>query len=377
MFHMNNYIIAGAVLVAVLAGSYVYLPSATPVESGPITIGVVAPLSGDAAAYGEPVRNAITLAVDEINSTGGIDGRPITVVYEDGKCTGKDAASAAQKLVSIDRVRYIVGPVCSAEAFGMVPVTSAARVFVLSPGSSAPKLAGASPYFMRAYPNDNITGVALADHLAKSYTSAAILTESTDYGLGIKEVFVAQAEKNGMRIVRADDFTTGTTDFRAILTQLKAASPDVIFINPQTSANLLRVVKQVRELGITTPIATAVFNDPQTVGAGPVVEGMTIVSTPELKVDGMGAVFLASYKKSFGELAYPFLAGAAYDNVHLIKQAIESVGDDTTKVQKYLHSLEAYTGTLGTYHFDQNGDIVGLPAVVQRIQQGRLVTVSQ
>ncbi|MEK7530347.1 MAG: ABC transporter substrate-binding protein [Patescibacteria group bacterium] len=372
---MNIYSLIGAVIAAVIVIGLISSGSLAVPETDTIALGVIAPLSGDAAAYGEPVRNAVSIAVDEINESGGIDGRLVEPIYEDGKCNGKDAASAAQKLVNVDKVHYIVGPVCSAEAFGLIPVTSTENVFVFSPGSSAPKLAGITPYFMRTYPNDNITGVALADYLSMSHKTAAIITEATDYGLGIKEVFVAQAEKNGMHVVSAEDFTTSTADFRTLIARVKSANPDVIFINPQTSANLLRVAKEVRELGINAAFAAVVFNDPETVGAGTAVEGMTLIGTPGLSIEEKGTAFVDSYTKLYGTPSYAFFAGAAYDNVYLIKQAIEAVGDDTDKVQAYLHGLKNYDGTLGSYRFDQNGDIVGLPSVVQRIVSGKLITL--
>lgn len=365
---MNIYTLGLAAVAALIIGVFGF--TGGPADTGPLKIGFMAPLSGDAAAYGEPVRNAMTLAVEEINAAGGIDGRQVEVIYEDSKCDGKSAATAAQKLVSVDKVRYIVGPVCSGEAFSALPVTSEAKVLMLSPGSSAPKLAGMSPYFMRTYPNDNITGVALAQELAKSYKTTAIITESTDYGLGIKGVYVAEAEKLGMRVVAQEDFTTGTSDFRTVLTRVKETNPQIIFINPQTSANLVRIARQAREIGITAPFATVVFNDPETVSSGSAVEGVLLVGTPGLSSESFKSVYTAR----FGSSAYEFFAGATYDNVYLIKQAIEAVGDDTEKVQNYLHNLERYDGTLGSYRFDQSGDIVGLPSVVQQIVNGALVT---
>jgi branched-chain amino acid transport system substrate-binding protein len=74
----------------------------------PIKIGAIAPLTGDAAVYGEPARNVIQMAVDEINAAGGIKGQQIELIFEDGKCNGKDGASAAQKLANVDKVQVII-----------------------------------------------------------------------------------------------------------------------------------------------------------------------------------------------------------------------------------------------------------------------------
>src|SRR3989344_7071473 len=92
------------------------LTACAPAEEGtnePIKMGYLGPLTGEAASYGIDTLNGTKFAVDEINAAGGINGRMIELVAEDGKCTGADAASAAQKLVNIDKVVAIVGGQCS------------------------------------------------------------------------------------------------------------------------------------------------------------------------------------------------------------------------------------------------------------------------
>src|SRR4051812_38203363 len=80
-----------------------------------IKIGAIGPFTGDAAVYGQPMQNTIKLAVDQLNAAGGINGKQIEMVYEDGKCDGQDGASAAQKLVNVDGVQSIIGGFCSGE----------------------------------------------------------------------------------------------------------------------------------------------------------------------------------------------------------------------------------------------------------------------
>ncbi len=367
--------------IVVIGGAWWLLSSGstnTASTTGPIKIGFVAPLTGDAAAYGEPIQNGVKLAVDEINKAGGVNGRQLEMTYEDGKCAGQDAASAAQKLVNVDGVKYIIGGVCSAESFSIVPIISAAKVLEISPGSSAPKLAGSSPYFLRNNPNDNQPATALADYLAvtKSYKKVAIISEKTDYAQGLKTVFVAQVQKDSAALVSAEDYDSNTTDFRSLLTKVKGTNPNVIFINSQTSANLLRIASQARQLKINTQLASAVFNDSTTVGAGAIVNGLILADPPGLSTEGKGPAFLAGYKAAYGaEPTYPFFAGAAYDDVYLIAQAITNAGDDATKVDQYLHSLPSFTGTIGTYHFDQSGDFVGVNSILQQIQNGKVVNL--
>ncbi len=104
---------------------------------------------------------------------------------------------------------------------------------------------------MRNNPNDNLFGALLADYLASSsYKTAATISEQTDYAQGIKGVFLAELQKDGLQFVATQDYQTGTTDFRSLLLPVKTANPDVIFVNSQTGPNLVQIIQQARQLGI-------------------------------------------------------------------------------------------------------------------------------
>ncbi len=344
--------------------------------TGPIKIGLIAPLTGDAATYGTMDQNGAQLAVKEINAAGGIAGRQVELTSEDGKCTGQDGSSAAQKLISTDGVRYIIGGGCSGETFAIVPIAEQAKVLVISPSASAPKLAGISPYFFRNNPNDNIPAVGLADYVAKTYKSVAVISEKTDYAQGFKAVFLSEAGKNNTKITDTEDYDPTVTDFRTVLLKMKSTNPGVIFINPQAGANLARVATQARQAGINTPLVSAVFTGPEVLSAGSAVEGMVLAVPQGVSTQGKGPEFLTKYKATYSaDPIYQLFAGAGYDDVYLIKQGIEAVGNDPSKVAQYWHSLSNFDGVLGAYHFDQNGDPVGITSILQKIQNGKVVDV--
>lgn len=365
------------ILLVAVWGIYSFSTKSSQKETGPIKIGFIGPLSGDAASVGEPIKNGVELAVKEINANGGIDGRQIEAVYEDGKCNGKDAASVAQKLVNIDKVKYIVGGICSPEAFAFYPITTVAKVFTIMPGASAPKLSGVSPFLMRNNPNDNLVGVALADFLVKSYKNVYTITEQTEFAQGIEAVFLAQSQKVNLVSVGVQGFESKTTDFRSILLKVKEVNPDVVFINVQTPPNLLKIAQQARQLGIKSQfISTSFGPDPAVQAAGSSVEGMIFADAPGLASDGAGKELFTKYKNAYGkDPSYAFYVGAAYDAVYLVSKAISSVGDDTNKVQEYMHKVSNYVGTIGTYSFDKNGDIVGIVPIFEKIVNGKLVRI--
>ena len=244
------------ILVAVLIGilviigivSYAGSSSNTSAE-GFIKVGFIAPLTGDAAVYGEPARNVTQLAINEINANGGINGRQLQLIAEDGKCNGESAASAAQKLVNVDKVQFIIGGFCSGESLAAEPITTAANVFLFSSGSSSPDLTGKSPLFARDFPSDATQGKVLADLSAndKKWKKVAVIQEQTDYAVGLDKSFNDNFSSLGGATVK-QEFSTGTTDFRSLLTQLKSQNPDALLIDVQTPANAQIIFKQMADL---------------------------------------------------------------------------------------------------------------------------------
>jgi branched-chain amino acid transport system substrate-binding protein len=368
------------IIVVVAVGVVGYLVSkgpSEPVSTEPIKIGFIGPLTGDAVSYGESIRNSIALAVEEINSAGGIEGRTIEMIYEDGKCTGKDAVSAAQKLVNVDKVKIIIGGVCSGETLSILPITEPVKVLILSPSASSPDLTGAGKFFFRNNPSDADGGKALAKLIMEKYKKAAIISENTDYAQALGRVFINSFGAIGGEVVANESFAPGTKDFRSILAKIKAASPHAIVINTQMGIASGIIVNQVKELAINTPLyGTTVLAGTNAIEiAGKNAEGILLIDVPGLSDDNPKAVkFLSDYKAKYGETTLEFYLGAAYDDVYILAQAISKVGIDTEKLKDYLSAIN-YNGVIGTYSFDENGDLVGIEYAIKQIKDGKAVEV--
>lgn len=346
------------------------------VTQEPIKIGVIMPLSGDAAAYGEPVNNGVKLAAQELNAADGIGGRQIELIIEDGKCNGKDAATAAQKLVSVDKVKYIIGGVCSSEVLGYAPITNTAGVLTISPGATNPKVSEAGDFVFRTALNDGARGVLIADYALKIAKKPALINEKTDFAQGLKESFMARAGEVGLKIVANEDFASDIKDFRAVLTKIKQSGADLIFINTQAPAGLVRIAQQARELGITAPFVASEFNSPEVIAGGKNTEGLVVVVAPELAAEGKAKSLVESYKTTYGkDISFPFYVAAAYDDLHLIANAITNVGDDPIKVKDFLYGLKDYDGTIGKISFDKNGDMTGVGFIFQKLENGKFVNI--
>ncbi|MBI3573589.1 penicillin-binding protein activator [Candidatus Kaiserbacteria bacterium] len=325
-------------------------------------VGVLLPLSGDGAVYGEPARNIYQIAVDEINATGGINGKPMELVVEDSKCNGQDSANATQKLINIDKVQVIIGGFCSSESLAAVPVVAQAKVALISAGSSSPKLTAISPYFVRNYPSDSAQGSILATvaYNDKGWKKVAFMQEQTDYALGVQTAFSDAFTKLGGTVTN-EQFPTETTDFRSIVSKVKGQNPDAVFVSVQTPAVATRIFTQMTQLGWKPKlmVSDTVMGDPQTVSANKgILEGAL---GAEFGIDATNQKFsgmIASYKAKYGaEPPYQAYAQTEYDSVFIVHDAIAAVGYDGAKIAQWLHtSVQNWQGAAGSVTIGPDGE---------------------
>jgi len=346
-------------------------------NTGVIKIGFIGPLSGDAADIGETVLNGARLAEKEINALGGINGRQIEIVYEDGKCNGKDAVTAGQKLINIDKVKYIAGGICSGEVFSFAPLAEEARVVVISPSATNPDIANLGDYIFRNAPNDGLRGIVIADRLiAMGFSKPAIVSEKTDYSQGLRTAYIERLKEKGVTVASDEQYETGEIDFKSILSKVKQSGADALFIAAQTPTNIVRLAKQARSIGIKAQFITSEFNGPDVLSGGSDVEGLLIAVASDLAQNDQARLMVENYKKDFGkDIRYAYYVGAEYDAIKILAQAIASVGDNSQKVKDYLYGIKSYDGTIGTYHFETNGDVDGVGFVFQQVKNNVSVPI--
>lgn len=366
----SSVVIISILTLVIIAGCVSQVPEQASTNE-PIKIGLIGPLTGEAASYGLPQKNMVEMAAEEINSQGGIKGRNLEIIYEDGKCNGKDGATAMQKLVNVDRVKVVLGGLCSSETLGAEPVGTQNKVFLFSMGASSPDLTGKSRFFARDYPSDATQGKVLAEVAIKNnWKKTAFIQEQLDYPLGIYRAFSAEYEKLGGTVVK-EEFSSDVMDFRSILVKLKTENPDVLFVDTQTPAVAERILKQLQETNWKPQLMTSdvVPGDPETVKRNSgILEGAI---GAEFGIDENNPKFkgmLEAYKKKFGEdVPYLSYAQTEYDGVYIIRDAIKTVGYDGEKIADYVRSLKNWQGASGSVTIEENGDRTGghVPKVIK------------
>ncbi len=355
-------IILGIVIVVVAVGLIWYgiaqtNKTAGPAASEPIKVGWVGPLTGDVSSIGQNAKAATEIAVAEINAAGGINGRPIQVIYEDSSCDAKAAANAASKLMNIDQVSMIWGGGCSSETSAFVKSAMEQKKIVMTYCSSAPALSNSGEYFFRVYPSDNFEGKFAADFAYNDLgkRNAAVLYTQTDWASGIEGVFEKRFKELGGNIVKVETMQQKDKDMRTQLTKIKEANPDLLFM-PSYTEEAKNAVKQVAELGLKVQLLGGDAWDDPTIWENTGAAGEGVMYTKPYSP--LSDHFKQVMKAKTGSDDILICAPGAYDVPYLAAQAMKAVGTDSVKVKDYLHSMPAYKGVVtSSIEFDQNGDI--------------------
>ncbi|MBI4592209.1 ABC transporter substrate-binding protein [Candidatus Uhrbacteria bacterium] len=359
-------IILGVIYFSVTGGS-----------TNTLKIGVLTPLTGDAASYGAAIQKSNDLAVAEINASGGVNGKQIELVYEDSKCDGATATTATQKLVGVDGVKFILGGTCSGETLAAAPITQEARVLLLSPTASSPDVTNAGDLVFRTYPSDDFEAKMVAAYAKENGLGrAAIISENTDFAQGVRGAFKASYEGE---LVFDEAYNTGETDFRTLITKMRAANPQMVYVSAQTNVSGELILKQLEESGMNVAIfAVNSMLDRNAIAANANLYEEVVMAEVLLPSEGKAVAMLAAFETMYGSASeFPAFTASAYDSVYLLAEAIGAVGEDPEAVAGYFsYQVVDWPGAIGTFNFDENGDAEVELTLVQVIG-GELVPLAQ
>jgi branched-chain amino acid transport system substrate-binding protein len=229
--------------------------------AGTVKIGWFGPQTGDSALWGQAEFATVKMMADDYNAKGGIQvgdkKYKVEIVGYDDKGDSVEAVNVAKRLISQDHVIAIVGAQGSGEAIPVAPIVNEAKVPLVASTATNPKVTvndngSVNPYVFRACFTDPYQGQVAAYFAAKKLgkkNAAIFMTIDDPYSTGLAEFFKKGFESAGGKVVAEVSYTSGEKDFRAPLTKIKAANPDVIFI-PAYYNDVALAAKQARELGI-------------------------------------------------------------------------------------------------------------------------------
>jgi len=346
----------------------------TPDEQG-IKIGFYGALTGPTATFALSGRNGVSLAVEQINGSGGVLGKSLVLLSEDDRGEASEAASAVSKLITRDHVVALIGEQASSRTLAAAPIAQSYRVPMISPTSTNVEVTKKGDYIFRACFIDAYQGRAVAEFARrdrKARTAAILIDAKSDYSVGLAEAFRRSFEALGGRITSELKYSEGDSDFSAQLTAIRPEQPDVLFVpGYYTDAGL--IARQARSLGLTTTLLGADgWDSPKLVEiGGDAIEGSFFANHYSVD-DPAPAVrrFVDAYKKRYG--AEPdSIAAASYDSTRLLADAIVRAGStEGARVREALASTRDFAGVTGTITMDADRNPVK-PAVILRVERGR------
>lgn len=339
-------------------------------EDQTVVIGHSGPLSGPNAFAGKDNENGVNLAIEELNAKKLQMGGK-TLVFkldsEDDQCDARTGVSVAQKFVD-DGVKFVMGPYCSGVAIPASRVYSQGGVMISTVGTNPKVTDNGYKDLYRIVASDSQIGANMATYAANvmKVKKVAVIDDRTAFGQGVADEFSKEAKKLGLEVVGQEFTTDKSTDFLAILTNLKSKSPEAIFFGgyaPQAAP----MARQMKQLGIKAKLLGGDTLCSPEVGklGGDAVNDTVYCAQGGSMLDkaDAGKAFKAKYKARFNRDADAY-APAFYDQTMFIGTAIEKSGSiDPKKVGEYMYKT-SYKGVAGTYAYDEKGNMKQAPITV-------------
>ncbi len=380
MLMPQNRFHVAAVLILSLVLSGTFACSRQPAKEPEIRIGAIASVSEDGGeSEGTYTYKGASLAVQEINSSGGLDvgGQKYRVVllFEGFEDVPEEAVVAARKLINQENVIAIVGPQASRNAIPAGKIAESARIPMINPASTNPKTTEGRRYVFRMSFLDDFQGCVMARfaiHELKAGKAAVLYNVADPYSRDIAGVFKGGFENEGGKVVAFESYTTGEEDFTDQIKSIRAQNPDVIFL-PNSSRDSALQVQQIKQSGISASLLGSDSWDRKTFRVISEFEGAFMSAHWTFQIDtALNRKFVTDYIQAFGQIPGD-TAALTYDAFNMLFEAMKLQRKiDPQSVRDGLYNLGPYQGVSGVIDFIDSGDPVK-SAVILRFHEGRTI----
>jgi len=323
-----------------------------------VTIATAGPMTGQYAVFGEQMKHGAEMAVKDINAKGGVNGEQLVLEVGDDACDPKQAVAVANNFVN-QGVKFVAGHFCSGSSIPASAVYNEEGILQISPASTNPKLTeqGFENVF-RTCGRDDVQGIYAANFVVDNKTGSkvAILHDKTAYGKGLADEFKKQLNARGVEEVMYEAITAGDKDFTALITKMKEAGVDLIYLGGyHTEAGL--ITRQSREQGFEAKMMSgdALVDKQYWEITGPTGEGTMMTFAPDPRKLPAAADVVAEFKASGydpeGYTLYTYAAVQAFADA-----AAKAGSTDPEAVAKALKE-GSYETVLGMLGFNEKGDV--------------------
>jgi branched-chain amino acid transport system substrate-binding protein len=338
--------------------------------TGDIVVGMYGSLTGDGASFGQSSREGTELAVDEINNAGGLlGGRKIKLLVEDDQSKPEEASNAVTKLVTQDKVVAVLGEVASRRSLAAAPVCQKYMIPMISPSSTNERVTQVGDYIFRVCFIDPFQGEVLAKFAYNDLKArkVAILKDiQQDYSVGLTDSIAKHFTALGGQVLDPVSYSSGDSDFKAILTQVRSQKPDAVFATGYYPEAAI-IVRQARELGMKMPILGGDGWVGDALKNGREALNNTYISNHYSgdNPDPVVQNFVKSYRAKFNREP-DAIAALAYDAVKVLADAITRTNStEGPKLRDALATADV-PGVTGRLKINAKRD-VDKPAVIQEV----------
>lgn len=348
--------------------SLILLKNQNPLREEEIKIGAILALTGDAARVGEMERKGIELAVEELNSQGGINGKQVTLVMDDFGLDNARAVSLFHRFVEVEKVDFIIGPTWSDASFAIAPLADQRQIVSITPSASL--LPEERSFVFSIWPSDSVAAQKLAEQIRDDRVKRlAILAIQNLWSENLSKNVSERFTQLGGSIVYSGVIIN--LDMRSELLKLQQQKPDAVYL----AANVPEVaqyLKQAKELGVRLSIyGTDAIEDPELLKvAGELTDGIIYLWRKEARDDE----FIKKFNEKYGEEP-AMSAKEAYDAVMILAESLKHCEvKDSECVRKEIAGLNDFHGASGVFSMAESG-FPEKEFIVKTIRDGKFVEV--
>ena len=315
--------------------------------------------------FGRSMDTGASVAVDEINAAGGVDGYKLQMTWLDTETSPSIGRTLAQRLIFNDRVDAILGCHSSTVVLATADLMAQNQILDIAMGSAQKVTELNNPWIVRVRENDLLTGKVLANYMVdkEHLKKIAIIFMSEQYGMGGRDNLITALEAKKLKLVAAEAHNQGDKDFTSQLLNVKKAGADALVLISGVP-DLGIMVKQARQLIPNVKIfmssvgATKPFMDV----AGEAANGtFAVVTYTETNPDAKVQKFISAFKAKHGTPPLDFFSGLSYDAIYMLAQATKKAGGPANhaKMRDAFKEIKGYSGATGlTYNVSPNGESV-------------------
>jgi branched-chain amino acid transport system substrate-binding protein len=355
-------------IVVIVALAIILVITQTKKEPGEIKIGVILPLTGPAAKYGNWTREGMEFAAEGINKQQ--KRIRIRILFEDTGGKPEQGVNAINKLIKYDKTPVVTGAILSQETLAVAPIAEKNKIVLLS-GASSEEIREAGDYIFRIRESSRSHGEKAAEFALTVSKQAGVLFLNAENGISYANEFKRLYEEGGGDILLWEKYNEGETDFRTYLVKIRERDLKVVYI-PGLVAEIAIILRQAKEMGISSIfISSPGAEHPKLIEiAGEAAEGL-VYTYPYFDVslgekNSLVKEFVDGYVKKYRHNP-EFLAAYGYDAIILLTEVIKKYGYKADAIKNGLYKIKKFPGVGGEFSFDEYGEVTK-PVILKHVK---------